>query len=215
MAVTLYFFRIPVWEMLTRYYDLLTNREQIKVFVTSFGIAAPIVFMGIQILQVLFAPIPGEVTGFIGGALFGATKGFIYSSVALTVGSWLNFSIGRFLGKHYIRQLIPADILDRFDRMLKHQGVIVCFILFLIPGFPKDYLCLFLGLSSIPFKIFILLAAFGRMPGTLMLSLQGAFLFNQSYGFFALIFGMCLVVVVLGYRYRNTIYQWIERVNNR
>jgi len=215
LALVLYFFRIPLWEFLIRYYGFFTDREQIKAFVTSFGLGAPIAFMAIQILQVLFAPVPGEATGFIGGYLFGATKGFIYSTLALTVGSWLNFTIGRFLGKHYIRKLIPADTLARFDRTLKHQGVIVSFVLFLIPGFPKDYLCLFLGLSTTPFKIFIIMAAIGRMPGTLMLSLQGAFIFNQTYGLFVLILGFCLLAAFLGYCYREAIYEWVEKANNR
>ena len=66
------------------------------------------VFMGIQILQVIFAPVPGEATGFIGGYLFGVLEGFLYSSLALAIGSWINFSIGRFLGVRYVRKMIPA-----------------------------------------------------------------------------------------------------------
>jgi uncharacterized membrane protein YdjX (TVP38/TMEM64 family) len=171
--------------------------------------------MTIQVLQVIFAPVPGEVTGFIGGYLFGAANGFLFSSLALTVGSGLNFCIGHFLGRRYIRKWIPVDVLERFDRVLKHQGVIVSFILFIIPGFPKDYLCLFLGFSTIPFKVFIALAAIGRMPGTLLLSLQGASVFSQNYGLFALIFGLCLLAAVLGYRYREAVYGWVEKLNSR
>jgi len=215
LTVSIYFYRDFLGEAITRYYTLFTDREAVKNFITSFGMAAPLVFMAIQILQVIFAPIPGEVTGFIGGYLFGATKGFLLSSLALTVGSWLNFSIGRFLGRRYVRKLIPVDVLDRFDRVLKHQGVIVGFILFIIPGFPKDYLCLFLGFSTIPFKIFMILAAIGRMPGTLLLSLQGAFVFKQNYGLFTLIFGGCLLAAFLGYRYRETVYGWVEKLNSR
>jgi len=214
LAVGLYFYRDFLAETIARYYTLFTDRGAVKNFITSFGMAAPLVFMAIQVLQVIFAPIPGEVTGFIGGYLFGVAKGFLFSSIALTVGSWLNFSIGRFLGRRFVRNWIPVDVLERFDRVLKHQGVIVSFILFIIPGFPKDYLCLFLGLSTIPFKIFIILAASGRMPGTLLLSLQGASVFNQNYGLFALIFGLCLLTAFLGYRYRETVYGWVEKLNN-
>ena len=215
LAVIVYFYRDFLGEAITRYYPLFTDREAVKNFITSFGMAAPLVFMAIQILQVIFAPIPGEMTGFIGGYLFGVAKGFLLSSLALTVGSWLNFSIGRFLGRRYVRKLIPGDVLERFDRVLKHQGVIVSFILFIIPGFPKDYLCLFLGFSTIPFKIFIILAAIGRLPGTLLLSLQGAFVFKQNYWLFALIFGLCLLAAFLGYLYRETVYQWVEKLNSR
>jgi uncharacterized membrane protein YdjX (TVP38/TMEM64 family) len=215
LAVIVFVYRDFLGEVFTRYYTLFTDREAVKNFITSFGMAAPLVFVMIQILQVIFAPIPGEVTGFIGGYLFGVAKGFLLSSIALTVGSWLNFSIGRILGRQYVRKLIPADVLERFDRVLKHQGLIVSFILFIIPGFPKDYLCLFLGFSTIPFKIFMILAAVGRMPGTLLLSLQGAYLFEQNYWLLALIFGLCLLAAFLGYRYREIVYGWVGKLNSR
>ena len=76
------------------------------------------------------APVPGEATGFIGGYLFGILPGFIYSSIGLTAGSWLNFTIGRQLGVRFVRKMIPQDKFDRFDTLLRRQGVIVIFILF-------------------------------------------------------------------------------------
>jgi uncharacterized membrane protein YdjX (TVP38/TMEM64 family) len=210
-----YVHRLYLWEKTTEFYHLLTDRDQIKAFVTSFGHGAPVIFIIIQILQVLFAPFPGEATGFIGGFLFGTAKGFLYSSIGLTAGSFINFSIGRFVGKRFVRKLIPENQLDRLDKIVKRQGVIVLFILFVFPGFPKDYLCIFLGLSALPLKVFIMLAGIGRMPGTLMLSLQGSYVFEQRYGLFALIMTICLIIIFLAYKYRETVYQWIERFNGK
>ncbi|MBW1845925.1 MAG: TVP38/TMEM64 family protein [Deltaproteobacteria bacterium] len=207
----LYLFKIPFIENLIRFYNLLSDRENIKIFITSFGPHAPVVFIFTQILQVVFAPIPGEVTSFIGGYLFGAKKGFFYSSVGLTIGSVMNFAIGRFFGKRYIRRLIPSDKLESFDKVIRRQGIIIIFLLFVFPGFPKDYLCLFLGISAIPFKVFIILASIGRMPGTFMLSLKGEFLYDEMYGFFILALGGCVILAVLAYWYRETISRWIER----
>ena len=215
LVVMGYLYRIHLWDKTTYYYGIFTDREQIKSFVTSFGRGAPVVFIIIQILQVLFAPFPGEATGFIGGFLFGAIKGFCYSSIGLTVGSLINFTIGRFLGKRFVRKLIPPAKLERMDSIVKRQGVIVLFGLFVFPGFPKDYLCLFLGLSAIPLKVFILLTAIGRMPGTLMLSLQGSYIFEQRYGWFALILSVCLVLMFLAYRYREGLYNWIDKFNGK
>lgn len=205
----------PIWETIKPQYKFLTDREQIKTYISSFGGLAPLVFVAIQILQVIFAPFPGEATGFVGGYLFGTIKGFIYSSLGLTVGSAINFLIGRLLGRRYIRKLIPPSYLERFDNFLKHQGIIVLFILFVLPGFPKDYLCFFLGLSTLPLEVFVILATVGRMPGTFMLSLQGASLFEQNYVFFALLSGFCLLVSIIGYRYREDLYRWIEKLNHR
>jgi len=211
-----YYYREPIVEKALDYYNLLSDRDRIKSFISAFGIGAPFIFILIQISQVLLAPIPGEATGFIGGYLFGVIQGFIYSSIGLTVGSWLNFFIGRFLGERYVKKIVPLDKLKRFDNALRHRGILVVFILFVIPGFPKDYLCLFLGFgSTLPIRVFVVLSAIGRIPGTLMLSLQGAFLFNRSYGLLALLVGISLSIVFLVYRFRHPIYQWIERLNSK
>jgi uncharacterized membrane protein YdjX (TVP38/TMEM64 family) len=207
-----FWFRIPLWEKIVDGYRLFSDREQIRQFISSFGSSAPPIFILIQILQVLLAPVPGEATGFIGGYLFGVLPGFIYSSIGLTLGSWLNFMIGRLLGERYVRKLIPPEQFEKIDRKVKRQGVIVLFILFLFPGFPKDYLCLALGLSTLPVKIFVLLAGVGRMPGTLVLSLQGAFLYEQNYVLLGILIGACLILALLCYVYRQRIYLWVEKI---
>ncbi len=196
-------------------YLILTDREKIKAFIDSWGSAAPLVFIAIQIMQVIFAPVPGEISGFVGGYLFGATQGFIFSSVGLAVGSAINFWIGRILGDRFIRKLIPEAKREKLDRFITHQGVIVLLFLFMFPGFPKDYLCLLLGITTMPFKIFILLAGFGRMPGTLMLSLQGEFLFSQKYGIFVGVVLFSLAVVLVAFIYRKTLYEWAGQINHK
>ena len=208
-------FRDSLWANITYLYHFLADRDRIRDFITSFGMGAPLVFMGIQILQVIFAPVPGEATGFIGGYLFGVFEGFLYSSAALAVGSWINFSIGRFFGVRFVRKMIPPAKFERFDSMLKRQGIILLFLLFVFPGFPKDYLCLFLGLSTLPLKIFILIAAVGRMPGTFMLSLQGAYLYEENYLFLGIAVGSCALLVGIVYYYRERLYQWAEKFNGK
>ena len=208
-------FRESIWENVSYIYHLLSDRDRVRDFITSFGWGAPLVFMGIQILQVIFAPVPGEATGFIGGYLFGVFKGFLYSSAALAVGSWINFSIGRFFGVRFVRKMIPAAKFQKFDSMLKRQGIIVLFLLFVFPGFPKDYLCLFLGLSTLPLKVFILLATVGRMPGTFLLSLQGAYLYEENYLFLGIAAGACAILVGIVYRFRKSLYLWVERFNSK
>jgi uncharacterized membrane protein YdjX (TVP38/TMEM64 family) len=210
-----FWFRIPIWEKITDLYRLFSDREQIRHLISSFGASAPPVFILIQILQVIFAPVPGEATGFIGGYLFGALPGFIYSSIGLTAGSWLNFVIGRFLGERYVRKWIPAHQFQKIDGLVKRQGIIIVFILFLFPGFPKDYLCLALGLSTLPIKIFILLAGIGRMPGTFALSLQGALLYEKNYVMLGVIITASLILLFLSYNYREKIYLLVERLENK
>ena len=202
-----------VWAEAHRWYGLVTDREWMRAAVESYGWAAPLVFIGIQIAQVIAAPVPGEATGFIGGYVFGTLTGFIYSTIGLTIGSLINFGIGRMLGERFVRRLVSQERFSRIDRLVNRQGIIALFIMFAIPGFPKDYLSLALGLSTLPVKLFTLMTGVGRMPGTLMLSLQGAALYDRSYGLLAVVAGACLVLILLAYRYREALYQWVERMN--
>ncbi len=210
-----YLFRTPLFSAISNGYQYVCDRRNVEQFISSFGKGAPVVFMGIQVLQVILAPIPGEATGFIGGFLFGTLNGFVYSSIALSVGSWLNFLIGRFVGKRYVRKLIPDKTLEKFDRLIRRQGIIALAVLFVFPGFPKDYLCLFLGISTIPLKAFLLIASIGRMPGTFLLSLQGDSVFNRNYLVSGLVFIIMAAIVLVGFRYREAVYNWIEKMNNK
>ncbi len=215
LGVVSFICRDPVLDSLIRFYHFSTDREAIKALLLSYGGLAPPLFICIQILQVLLAPIPGETTGFIGGYLFGVSSGFIYSTIGLTLGSWINFSLGRLLGRRYGTRIIPSRYIKRFDSIIKHQGVIVSFILFILPGFPKDYLSIFLGFSSLSTKVFLLMAGVGRMPGTFMLSLQGSQIYQQNYGTLVILFLISLSFTLPVIYYRKQIYRWIERIDKK
>ena len=202
-----------LWCQITRCDRLFEDNERIENFITSFGFGAPVIFILLQIFQVLFAPIPGEASGFIGGYLFGTAPGFLYSTIGLSLGSWINILVGRSFGKQFVRRLISDRRLLRFDTILKRQGVIVFFILFVIPGFPKDYLCFFLGLSKVPLRILVFIASVGRIPGTFLLSLQGAYLFERNYTLFLLVIVLTLFIALISYRHKEQIYQWVEKFN--
>lgn len=206
-------FRHALAEVLPRLWACVADRDCLTAFVSGFGMGAPLVFILVQVTQVLLAPVPGEVTGFIGGYLFGMLPGFLYSTIGLTLGSWLNLFVGRLLGRRYVRRLIPLAHISRFDHMLRGRGLAVVFLMFVFPGFPKDYLCLFLGISDMPMRVLLVLAAVGRLPGTLMLSLQGALLFEENYFFLAAAVAVFGGGAVFFYLIRNRFYRWVDKVN--
>jgi len=188
----------PLWERIVTWCALVRDREQVEAFLRVWGpIGAPIAFVVAQVLQVVFAPIPGEASGFAGGYLFGTLPGFVYSTIGLTAGSAINFAVGRVLGRRYVAKWIPDNHLRKFDALAKRQGAILFFALFVLPGFPKDYLCIFLGLTSL----------------TLMLSLQGAQVFQKDHTTLALLIAITLAFVIPACIWRERIYEWIERLN--
>jgi len=187
-----------------------SSRTRVSTFVSSFGSFAPLVFMGIQFLQVLFAPIPGELTGFIGGFLFGTGAGFIYSTIGLTLGSWVAFLIARRLGFSFVRRFVAKEIMDKFDYLMEHQGAFFSFIVFIIPGLPKDYFCYLLGLSPMHVLTFLMVSTIGRIPGTLLLSMQGEAVRSEDYRAFFVVLGLGLFALVLTLIYRDRIEYWLR-----
>jgi uncharacterized membrane protein YdjX (TVP38/TMEM64 family) len=207
-------YRGYIWGQVTHFFNLALDKERVESVLKAVGPLAPVVFILLQSLQVVFAPIPGEATGFIGGYLFGIPLGLLYSTLGLTLGSVGAFLIARWLEKHYVARWVPAEVLRKFDFLMERQGALVAFILFLLPGFPKDYLCFVLGLSHMSLKLFLLICVLGRIPGTLLLTLQGAKVFKGDYYSTLIILGLCLVFIVVLAYYREEIYRWIRRVDH-
>lgn len=194
------------------WHELLEQPAQLRAWLLEKGsIGAPLVFIAIQIAQVVLAPIPGEASSFLGGYLFGTWPGFFYSSLGLAVGSLINFGLGRFLGRRVVDRFVPAHYRTRLDGIARHQGVLVFLIFFLFPGFPKDYLCIFIGLTPLPTVLFLLLAGLGRMPGTFMLSIQGAQVLDGNYVTLLVLVGISLAVVVPVYLWRHRLYAWVDK----
>lgn len=214
-AVLFYYYSAAIVAGWHHLYLYLHEKEKIRHLLKQAGPFGPLVFIAVQALQVVFAPIPGEATGFIGGFLFGAPLGFLFSSIGLTLGSIAAFLLGRLLEKEIVVKVVSPATMARFDFVMEHQGALVAFFLFLFPGFPKDYLCFILGLSPMSFRLFVVLVAVGRIPGTLMLSLQGAQVYEGNYLSFGIVLGLCLAVGGLMYYYRETLYQWVRRLEGK
>ena len=189
-------------------YGFFSDRTKIIDFIKSFGPLSVVVFTGIQILQVLVAPIPGEVSGFIGGYVYGIVLGTLYSTIGLTIGSWLAFTLSRTLGLPFVERIVSPEIIRKYDHIMMRQGPWVAFLLFLIPGFPKDALCYVLGLSHIRIGIFLLISTLGRLLGTLMLSMQGNLLRNNQDATFLVVTAAGIIIVVVGYLLGR---KWFEK----
>lgn len=161
------------------------------------------------------APIPGEATGVLGGYLYGPFLGVLLSTVGLTLGSYIAFSLSRYFGRPLTERFVDARTMERFDYLLHHKGAFLVFLLFLIPGFPKDYLCYILGLGRLTTLEFLTIATTGRLLGTILLTLGGSYLRDQHYYRFFLLSGAAVVLVFLAIAYRDRIEQFFRRFHER
>jgi uncharacterized membrane protein YdjX (TVP38/TMEM64 family) len=192
----------PLVRFLVRLYQ---DKHFLKETVHAWGYMAPLVFIAIQALQVIISPIPGEVTGPVGGMLFGVAGGVIYSTIGLTFGTLVCFAVGRLWGEPLIRPWLSEHHWEKMNFIIEAEGAIICFILYLIPGFPKDIISYLFGMSPMGFWTFAIVSTVGRLPGTWISSYFGAHVGEQQYlyalAFIAIIAALCLPL----YYYRERI----------
>ena len=189
----------------------MQDRHQLKRVIKSFGPYSPLVFISFHILHAVIPPIPGEAIEFLGGYLFGVYAGMLYSMIGLTIGSWLSFSIARIFGKRAIKRFVSPELKKKLEYLSGHEGVILGFLLFLIPGFPKVALCYILGLTPMHLGIFLIISTIGRIPGTLLATLQGAKAFDQQYVTLLILFGISALIILAFYIYHENVHDWVKK----
>jgi uncharacterized membrane protein YdjX (TVP38/TMEM64 family) len=197
----------PFYQVIVRLY---ADKIYLKRMLREWGVLAPVIFIALQALQVIVSPIPGEATGILGGYLFGQWLGLLYSTIGLTLGSVGAFAIGRWLGAHYVKNLVSAETWNKLGFIVEAEGAVLCFIVYLIPGLPKDIVCYLFGISPMPLWVFALVSGLGRIPGTWVLSAQGAHTAAGDYLHAILVSAVAVAVALPLYYYRHRIMVWFH-----
>ena len=179
------------------------SKEEILKFLDSLGPLSFLGFIVLQVLQVVAAPVPGEVTGFLGGFLYGPALGVFLSTVGLTMGSWLAFWLSKVFGRPFVEKFVSKKTMEKYDYLLHHKGAFLVFLLFLIPGTPKDILCYILGLGHLTTKEFLLISTVGRFGGTALLTLGGNYIRHHQYYRFWVLLAVAIVIVFFSLVYKD------------
>ena len=196
------------------YIFLMDSKKAIE-FIHSFHPYDDFVFIGLQIFQVLVAgALPAELTGFIGGYLYGPVLGTIYSTIGLSVGSWLAFLLARIYGLPLVRRVVKTSVMQRYDHFIEQRGPSVSFILFLMPGFPKAALCYIIGLSPMRIWTFMAVSTAGRLFGTILLSVSGSSVRNNQRVVLLAILVIVGIIFLFAYFYRGRLTKMAERKKN-
>jgi len=183
----------------------LYNPKFVENILKEFGIWGPPIFIFLQILQVLLAPIPGHVLGFISGVIYGPLLGTLYSMAGLTIGAYLAFRLSKFFGRPFVERNVREENLRKYDTLLEKRGAPLLFILFLLPGFPDDALAYLAGLTKMDDYSFLLAVFFGRLPGIVLITLAGREWAKERIVLFLLLAVISLLLVALLLKYRNRV----------
>ena len=155
-------------------------------FLNELGVFGPILFICIQIIQVLYPVIPGGLTCVVGHVLFGPLMGFVYNTTGIFIGSVMAFLLARRYGEVFVKSFVSDQVYDKYIVYLDKGKFFERFLAmaFILPGFPDDFLCMVAGMSKMTLKKFIWIILLTK-PATLylytVLSYHGLQMLNQFF----------------------------------
>ncbi len=143
---------------------ILTSQENMQKFIMGFGTAAGIIFVLIQIIQVIIPVIPGGVSCVAGVIVFGAGMGFVYNYVGICIGSILVFLIAKRYGRPLMVKMFDKKLIDKYESWTEKNGrftKLFALAIFL-PVAPDDFLCYLAGTTRMKLKTFTAVILLGK-----------------------------------------------------
>jgi uncharacterized membrane protein YdjX (TVP38/TMEM64 family) len=192
------------------FYQMLLQPEKLSATLNYLGFWAPVLFIIFAAMQVILMiwPAPMEL---VGGYVFGPAWGLVYSALGIAVGSMVAFLLGRWLERRYISRQVGPENMKLVRNLMKREGALAAFLIFLLPGIPKDFLCYMFGMTRVPLAFFLAVTTLARLPGTFLFAFQGAELYAGHYGVILVLLAMYAGVAFWLYRRRQAVYRWLDR----
>ncbi len=188
-----------------------SSRADVQEWIASYGATAPLVYIAVQFFQVVIFIVPGEVI-----QITGIAAGTVYSLIGIALGSVIDFYLARFLGRAFVEGVFGDDQVARFDAFTSARGPQTgFFLLFVIPGIPKDVLVYVAGISRIRFPYFLVVTMAGRLPGILGSAIIGDSVAAGRWVLGSIIFGISVILFVLGVVFRARLVKWVSGVLTR
>lgn len=152
---------------------LLTDRDKLEMLVKKSGIWGPVLFITIQMVQVVLPIIPGGITCGAGVVIFGAWHGLLYNYIGIVAGSMINFYLARRYGQCFVKYFVKEETYEKYIGWLEKGKKFDKFFAFAIffPCAPDDVLCLIAGLTRMTWKKFAAIILLGKPASIAMYSL--------------------------------------------
>lgn len=201
----IYFYQRDVIEEFKSFEDILAYLERYK-FESIF------IYIGIQVLQIVISIIPGQAFQFAAGYLYGFIPGLIFSIIGAFLGTTVSFFLAKILGKDAVHLFFGEEKTNYFiERLNSKRAYLIVFLLYLIPGLPKDIVSYAAGVSEMKFKAFMAFSMAGRVFGMSGSLLIGAFYFKEHYIGMALIAAVAVIAFVLCIIYKKNIHRYLDK----
>jgi len=187
--------------------------KSLKQYILSTREKGVLVYILIQLLQVVFLPIPASVICIVGSLIYGPLLGSLYCCIGVCVGSLISFFVGRIFGFKLVTWIVGKENTEKYSEIIRKRGIVFLGLAFLLPMFPDDILCFIAGVTKIKVKNFIWVTILTRPIGVICMAIFGSgyIIPYRGWGIYAwvliLIIAMTLVYIVL--RFQDKLQEFI------
>ena len=190
--------------------------ERVVEYPRANSSTAAMLIICMQIIQVVICFLPGQPIQFAASYMFGVAKGFALSLVGAVIGTVISFYLAKLLGSDAMCVFFGEDKVRDYKKKLDSgRGLLLAFLIYLIPGIPKDLVAYAAGVSDMRLRPFLLVATVGRIPGMLGSLLLGHFFGRQDYRSMIIIAVIVAVILLICYIKRDTLTGFLDEVEKR
>jgi len=188
------------WLFVKVLYPYMESTEKFRAFLETFGWKGRLILFGLQVLQVVIALIPGEIIELGAGYAYGALQGVLICLAGVALSSSLIFWLTKKIGTPLVEVFISREKINelRFINSEKKLKRLI-FLLFFIPGTPKDVLTYFVGLTNIRLSEFLTISLVARIPSVLTSTICGQMLGVEKYVTALIVYGITGLCSAIGY----------------
>lgn len=179
--------------------EFVREPERFRAWVDSSGFMSRVIFVGMVVFQLVIALIPGEPLEMGAGYAFGAVEGTILCIIGCVIGSALVFLFVRRFGVKLVEVFFPREKIRSLRFLQDSRRLdLLTFIVFFIPGTPKDLLSYFIGLTDMKLGTWLFITAVARIPSIVTSTVTGDALGLKDYQFALIAFGVTLALSLVG-----------------
>lgn len=186
-------------------YELFGDPEQMKIFLSRFNGLDKLAFVGIRAFQTVIKIIPAEPLEIGSGFLYGTWGGLLLCFLGTEIGSLVIIAVVKLFGKRAVELFLPAEKLNSLKFLQNEKTVFrTLFIIYLIPGTPKDILTYAAALTNLNMKKFMLITGMARIPSIISSTLCGAQITSRNFDLAIIIFAAtALLSLVCSFFYKK------------
>lgn len=190
---------------LTGFFEAARTEAGLQAYIEACAPWTHLVYFLLQLVSVVVAPIPSNITALVGGIMFGTLPAFLLTWSAVIIGSLAVFFFARKLGQEKVSAFVGRKLSDKYLDVLRRKQDTFLFMAFLFPFFPDDILCILAGLSDISWKRFTSLCLVARPWGLLVSCAVGGSALNIPWYGMAVLGALGVGIFVLAMIYGDRV----------